>query len=102
MILWLEDSQEHLRYANEDKRHALDIDEQCLRRTHATWPVIKEWGSCAPKDPMNKSPFDAQIHMMHAKAEQRHQEEFTKREERIKHKQEHAKNLCAENEALVS
>lgn len=99
MIQCLNDSLKELQHDHDVKLHSLNVDEQCLRKTHMTWPAVNETGTYVPKQTTDASAPYAQ---WHSSSEEKRQNDTLARNNRAKEKEAYALSLRDENDALIS
>lgn len=99
MIQCLTDSLKEKQHDHEVKSHSLNIDEQCLRKTHVTWPTVNETGAFVPAKTSEASmPYVG----WHLGAEEKRQQDTLTRNNRAKEKEAYAQSLRDENDALIA
>lgn len=99
MIECLNDSLKELNHDHDVKQHSLQVDEQCMRKTHMTWPAVNESSTYVPKQPADVSAPYAQWHLA---SEEKRQNDTLSRNNRAKEKEAYAQNLRDENDLLIA
>lgn len=98
MLHCLNDTLRELSHDHECKKHALQVDEACMRNTHTTWPTAPLDGTLPSKTRTEASAPYAQWHDI---AEQKRQQDTIMRIQRSKEKETYSLQLRDENDSLI-
>lgn len=94
----LNDTLRGLVHDHDIKKHALQVDEMCLRQTHSTWPSVPPDG-VVPE--ATRTDASAPYQEYHKAAEAKRKVETQRRTEVAKERQAYAETIHKENEALI-